>query len=288
MVVRIDNGKICVSVDTLGAELVSVIGSDGHEYIYQGGHWNGHAPLLFPVCGSLLDGEYRTGGKLYKMPKHGFARRSEFMIERIEDDRLVLSLSPTDAIRAQYPFEFKLTAEYRIEGECLYADFTVENRGEGVMPYSFGWHPAFVLGGEAPIGEFYLDFGVDGPFVMHPLNGGPFLSGEKVDFPLTDGRYKLDEKQIYENDTLILTGTPGEVRLYGVGDIHEVTVTYSDNLPYLCIWKWPESAARYLCIEPWSGTPADGITPECFDTREMSRLAGGSSECFKYSVRFEK
>ena len=289
MQITIKSDKITARVDTLGAELCSVIGTDGHEYIYSGTHWGGHAPLLFPVCGSLLDGKYTTGGVEYSLAKHGFARRSEFEVVEAGEDYVKMTLAVSEKTLACYPFEFRLSAEYRVDGECLSADFTVENRDEKVMPYLFGWHPAFTLGGEGDIGGFMLDFGCDGPFVMHPLKSGlPFLTGEEVEFPLESGLYRLDERQIYENDTLILTGTPGEVRLYGAGDIHEVEVKWSENLPYLCIWKWPDSAARYLCIEPWSGVPSCGEEAENFDEKPMDRLPAGESAVYSYTVVFTK
>lgn len=288
MIITLKSDKLTVSISTLGAELISAVGSDGHEYVYTGRHWSGHAPILFPVCGSLLDDRYTLGGTEYAMAKHGFARRSEFEVVSESENEATLALRASEATRVSYPFEFELIAHYALTGERLAVDFTVKNESAAVMPYMLGWHPAFTLGGQGEIGGFCLDFGVDGPFVMHPLNGGPFLSGEKVEFPLTDGCYRLNEKQIYDNDTLILTGTDGEARLYGAGDIHEVTLTWSDNLPYFCIWKWPDSEARYLCLEPWSGVPADGVTAENFDTREMSRLGAGESEVYSYTVEFGK
>lgn len=289
MQVTIKSDRITARINTLGAELCSVTGTDGHEYIYTGTHWGGHAPLLFPICGCLVDSKYTLGGIEYTLAKHGFARRSEFEVVEAREDYVRMCLTENEATLASYPFNFCLYAEYRVEGERLTADFTVENRDERTMPYVFGWHPAFTLGGEGEIGGFMLDFGCDGPFVMHPLKQGlPFLSGEELEFPLDCGLYRLNERQIYENDTLILTGTPGEVRLYGAGDIHEVEVKWSENLPYLCIWKWPDSEARYLCIEPWSGVPSLGNEAESFDTRPMDRLSAGEKEVYSYSVVFTK
>ena len=287
MIITLKNEKLTVKISTLGAELISAVGTDGHEYIYTGSHWGGHAPLLFPVCGSLVDDRYTYHGKEYAMAKHGLARRRDFTLLSATDECAVLSFAASEETRKYYPFDFELIAEYSITGEVLAASFTVRNHGEGDMPYMFGWHPAFVLGGEEDIGGFYLDFGIDGPLTMHTLNGA-FLSGEKLSFPLDLGTYRLNEQQIYENDTLILTGTRGAVRLYGEGDIHEVTLTYGEGLPYVCVWKWPDSAARYICIEPWSGVPSRGREPENFDKREMSHLKGGESFTYEYTVEFSK
>ncbi len=274
-----------VTVDTHGAEVVSAVGADGHEYVWSGEAWSGHAPLLFPICGRILNGRYTSGGKEYEMLSHGFAKRSEFKVVEASDSRITLSLESNDATKAMYPFDFLLTATYELDGERLTAEFEVKNTGDKVMPYMLGWHPGFTLGGEGAIGGFTLDLGECSP-ILHPLANGPFLSSIELPFPLNGGKYALCEKQIYENDTLILTGTNGKCKLSGEGDNHTVELTWSDNLPYFCIWKAPDSEARFICLEPWSDVPADGITPEDFDTRKMSRLPVGKWENYTYTVKF--
>ena len=281
---KISNKFITVTVDTLGAEVISVKDKKRREYIWSGDAWKGHAPLLFPVCGAVLDEKYTLGGKEYPMSKHGFARRSEFTVESKNDFEIILSLSASEQTLAKYPFDFKLTARYAVDGPSLYATFTVENMGEGVMPFYFGWHPAFNLPGKAPIGNFYLDFGQDGPFEIHYLQNGPFVSPVGERFPLEGGKYYLNEEQIYSNDTLILKGSNGNVLLGEDGDRPFLELNYYGNLPYFCIWKWPDSDVRYICLEPWSNVPSDGTKPENFDTREMSRLNKGGHESFNYRV----
>jgi galactose mutarotase-like enzyme len=283
---KISNKFITVTVDTLGAEVISVKDKKRREYIWSGEAWKGHAPLLFPVCGSVRDDKYTLGGKEYPIAKHGFARRSEFTVESQRDFEIILSLSSNEETRKQYPFDFKLTARYAVDGPKLYVNFTVENKGEDVMPYMFGWHPAFKLPGKAPINDFFIDFGQDGPLTVYPLQNGPFVSTVGVNFPLESGCYRLNEQQIYENDTLILKGVNGHSVIGGGGYPPFLELNYSRNLPYFCIWKAPVSSARYICLEPWSGVPTDGTEAENFDTREMLRLEGGKEATFNYDVFF--
>jgi hypothetical protein len=55
----IQNKFLTVNINRLGAELCSVIDSEGTEFIWQAGEvWPKHAPNLFPIVGSLLDHEY--------------------------------------------------------------------------------------------------------------------------------------------------------------------------------------------------------------------------------------
>ena len=59
-------------------------------------------------------------------------------------------------------------------------------------------------------------------------------------------------------------------------------------MPYLCVWKDEFNEAKFVCLEPWSDIPADGVTPENFDTRKMSRLSKGKSESYTCKLSFNK
>ncbi len=282
MVYILKNDRLTVKIDTLGAEVISAVGADGFEYIWSGKEWGDHAPLLFPTCGRLKDGKYTYRGKEYSMKSHGFAKFSEFKAEKHTDEYIRLTLISSDVTCAIYPFDFKLTAEYRLDGNRLLADFTVENTGSDTLPYMFGWHPGFNMEGDAPLDRFYLDFGKKDSLGLYPLQNGPFVSPKREVFPLRGGRYYVNNTEIARIDTYILVDTDGFTTLASDSADRSVRLTWSKNLPYFCVWKAPEEEARFLCLEPWSNVPADGVTPECFDDREMSRLPAGGSEKYSY------
>ena len=111
----IKSENLTVTVSSLGAELISAVGHDGFEYIWQnesGEFWGGHAPLLFPHCGRILNSEYTYGGERYEMGIHGFARKMEFELVRQEPHSLVFSLQSSEETKKIYPFDFELIAEY--------------------------------------------------------------------------------------------------------------------------------------------------------------------------------
>lgn len=287
MIYTLKNEHLTVEINSFGAELTSVKSSSGHEFIWQGDAWRDHAPVLFPICGRLLDGKYKYRGKEYKMSSHGFAKHSEFIPSDVSDSSLTLTLTASEKTLEIYPFEFTLVAKYTLTENKLDASFTVMNTGMHILPYMFGWHPGFTLSGEREIGSFYVDFGDRKSLSWHPLQNGAFVNPFYSSYPLKSGRYYLNEEEIYSNDTMIFKDTAGAVKLAGGYQRHSVTLGYSDNLPYLCIWKAPESAARFVCLEPWSDVPADGETPENFDLRPMSRLSAGDEAEYCYSVVFE-
>ena len=287
MIYTIKNDNLTVMINSLGAELTSVISDSGYEYIWQGAQWNKHSPVLFPICGGLLENKYIFKGREYPMGKHGFARESEFELVESSDTSVTLALKSNESTLAVYPFEFTLTAKFSVDGNRLDAIFSVENTGKQIMPYMFGWHPAFTLGGNREIGSFYVDFGGKKSLSRHTLQNGPFVNPFYESYPLKAGKYYLNEEEIYANDTMIFKDVPNTVRLAGGYQKRSLTLTYSKNLPYLCIWKYPSSEARYVCLEPWSDIPSDGETPENFLSRAMSRISPAEVEDYEYNVIFE-
>ena len=286
MIYTIKSDKLTVSVSSLGAELTSIKSPD-FEYLWQKGIWKDQAPILFPACGRITNNTYTYRGKEYKMGIHGFARRMEFDLVEHSESRLVLSLSDTPESRESYPFAFTLTAEYTIEGDTLGAKYTVTNNDEKPMPFMFGWHPGFNLWGDAPIESYTLDFGDVSYLTHHVTNELKCLSGAVEAFPLKDGKYTLCEAEIYDQDALIFTESLGKVTLSEPTSSRAVTVTWSDNLPYVAFWKWASSDVRYLCVEPWSGVPGDGVTPEVWEERKNITIGSGVSESFVYTVKCE-
>lgn len=286
MTYTIKSDKLTVGVKSLGAELTSIKSPD-FEYVWQGGIWKDQAPILFPACGRLCGNTYTLGGKEYKMGIHGFARSLDFKLTELSESRLVLSASETPETLESYPYRFTLTAEYEISDDTLTVNYTVKNDNDVPMSFMFGWHPGFNLWGDTPIEGFTLDFGDVYCLTHHVTNEMKFLSGAMEAFPLKDGKYNLCEEEIYQQDALIFTETLGKVTLTEPSRERAVTVTWSDNLPYVAFWKWARSDIRYLCVEPWSGVPGDGVTPEVWEDRKNLTIDGGASESFIYTVKCE-
>ena len=287
MTYTLKNDNLTVEINALGAEVISVRDKSGYEFIWNGAEWSGHAPILFPTCGKLLDGKFTSRGRVYEMKSHGFAKRSEFTATEASDTAITFVLESNAETLACYPFDFKLEAKYELDENKLCLTLNVVNAGKHVMPYMIGWHPGFTLGGTKEICSHYVSFGETREVTWHPLQHGAFVNPFYSSYPLKSGKYYLNEEEIYANDTMIFKDVPSTVKLAGGGQKHSVTLSYSENLPYLCIWKAPSSAARFICLEPWSSVPSDGETPENFDSRPMARLEAGSSEEYSYSVIFE-
>lgn len=79
---QIKNDQLTLEISSLGAELLSIKDANGNEYLWDGDekYWNRHSPILFPIVCGLWKDTYRTEGKEYHLPRHGFARDTEFKL----------------------------------------------------------------------------------------------------------------------------------------------------------------------------------------------------------------
>lgn len=133
MITTIQNGQFSVSVNSFGAELDEILSQKtGRNFLWSGDPsvWSGKSPILFPIVGRLLDDKLLAGGKEYTLPKHGFARKSEFELCRKTDDMLVYRLTANEQTRAVYPFRFTLEITYRLRGNRLTVEYEVKNTEE--------------------------------------------------------------------------------------------------------------------------------------------------------------
>ena len=276
-------------VSDLGAELISVKNTKGFEFLWQNNadFWDSHAPILFPVCGRLKDKGYSYNGTKYEMNSHGFARDMIFTVIETTESSISLALASNEQTKKIYPFDFELIATYALVGDRLNFIFTVKNCDTGTLPYMFGWHPGFNLPTDdsIDINDYKLYLGVN-KLAWCKLQNGPFASPDRTPYELTSGFYPLSEREIYDNDTMIFEGHNNFANL-SAGGSFSVLMDWSDNLPELCIWKENSSDAKFLCIEPWTSLPGDGVTDEDFNTRAMPRLAPNESETFTYSLKMK-
>ena len=75
MLHTIGNQYLTVTVSEMGAELQSILGNDGTQYLWQGdpAYWKDRALNIFPYVARLTQGRYVIDGEEYAMPIHGFA-----------------------------------------------------------------------------------------------------------------------------------------------------------------------------------------------------------------------
>lgn len=255
----IQNPSLRVEVSSLGAELRSILGADGTQYLWQGdgAYWPDRAPNLFPYVARLTDGAYYLDGRLYHMDIHGFAMRSEFSLVERTDTSLTMELSATEETMALYPRAFAFRVSYALEGESLSVTYQVDNRDQRVMYFGLGGHPGF----HVPLGEgerfedYRLRF--DPPCRPRRIGFTPdcFLDGTDQPFPLAEDRFLPLEHGLFDDDAIVLKGAGHRVTLEAAGGDRAVRVEFP-GMDYLGLWHCPRASAPYLCIEPWCSLPS--------------------------------
>ena len=132
-------------VDTLGGEMISYR-KDGREYIWHGdsAHWSGHAPVLFPFVSSLKNNRALIDGREYEMKgKHGFARKSEFVLDAITENSASFILTANDHTLALYPYRFILRITHSLNEKGYRTEYAVTNADQRPIFFCIGGHPGF-------------------------------------------------------------------------------------------------------------------------------------------------
>src|SRR5258707_5429716 len=108
--VALHSSDLAVEIDTHGAQLFSLRDRAARDLWWDGAPavWSGRAPLLFPIVGVLVNGSYRCGSKMYRLPIHGFARDRTFSIEEVTSSTALFKLNADEARLLVYPFRFEL------------------------------------------------------------------------------------------------------------------------------------------------------------------------------------
>lgn len=242
-----------LAVDPLGAQLSLLRDAEGRDLLWNAdpAFWTGRAPILFPIVGSLNSGAYGWRGKRHALPRHGFARNRSFDVLRRDERELLFRLCSSDDTFQLYPFHFELDVAFRLEGQGLGIEATVRNVGEGIMPASLGFHPAFrwplPYGGER--GAHAIEFAFEEPAPVRRLDALGLLAPEPHDSPVR-GRHLALSDALFGKDVLIFDQLASRELLYGVPGSTRLAMSFS-GATHLGLWTRP--GAGFLCVEPWRG-----------------------------------
>ncbi|MDE2362105.1 MAG: aldose 1-epimerase family protein [Hyphomicrobiales bacterium] len=297
------NGPARLRIARRGAEPVAwSIGETPLLWASDAAVWPQVAPILFPVVGWTRNGEIRHRGVSYPMGVHGFAASQ--MFEPLETGSAFarFALRANDETRAQYPFEFRLEAVYRLERDALVWALEATNLGREPMPYALGVHPGFrrPLAGSTEPHVFAFDeperaavpvIAPGGLFsdAMRPialesaeraLSRMP-LQGEN-DTGAARGRRLALTDDLLAQEALCFLGLQSAGATLDNGAGAQIRIEL-ENYPHLALWARPP--APFLCIEAWTGhgDPV-GFAGEVSEKPSMRLLAPG--ETGRHVARF--
>lgn len=261
-IISISNGSLTASIDTMGAQLMS-LQKGKSEYLWQGdaNWWPRRAPILFPIVGVLKDGKAKSAEGTVTLARHGLARLNQFNVVEKSDSTVTLQLKSTEETRKSYPYDFELRLIFSLSDDTLTQTYEVTNTGNAVLPFTLGAHPAFNI----PIPEVEAT-SLDQYrllFTRSWTSYGPSITDEG----LCD--YATPQKLVVNSDTLPLswelidrekTITLEDVpdrritlaaNAETVSEAHGIQIDF-EGFDYLGIWS-AAPGCPFVALEPWCG-----------------------------------
>jgi galactose mutarotase-like enzyme len=249
----IGSEQLRASIHPLGAQLYSLQDSSHRDLQWNGDPaiWKGRAPILFPIIGELVGGQYTLDGTIYRLPRHGFARDRLFQLVSSTTATALFRLRSDAETLQVYPFHFELDVAFSVTRAALTITASIKNSGASDMPASFGFHPA--LRWPLPYGESRSDHAIwfehDEPAPIRRLDGHGLLRPESFATPV-EGRMLRLRDELFVDDAVIFDRLQSQRLWYGADRGPRVQIDFVDT-PYLAMWS--KQAANFVCIEPWHG-----------------------------------
>lgn len=225
------------------------------------------APVLFPFAGRVRDGVAEFRGQTLRFDKgpnqahaiHGLVRQEPFKVDRLAADAdsatLTCSVEADANVLRQFPFPYRFTISFRLNGTTLQVGPRCENRGTAPLPMGFGWHPYFKL-------PLVSTGSREATIVQVPagrqweLEPSLMPSGDIHTVPADrDFRAARPIGSIFLDD--VYTGVPTEngANVSSVADPSGIRVSVAAG-PSFREWVIYAPPTRpTICLEPYTGTP---------------------------------
>ena len=248
--VVIKNNELTVKIAKKGAEIKSILrGSVEYMWSADPQFWAQTAPIMFPMCGGLKGGRYELDGASYEMPKHGFAKLSEFEVEELSDSRVTMLLRDSEETRKMYPFAFEFRVTFALSGNSLAVTYDSKNVDNKTMYCTFGSHEAYAC--PEGIEDYELIFPEEESLVASGLNGD-IVTDYTKQMSENSRKLVLNDLDFFLDALVFRTVKSRSVTLAAKNGSRRITVDFPgfDNLVL-----WHKYTAPYLCVEPWCGLP---------------------------------
>lgn len=248
--VLLKNDEIFIKINENGAEIVEGKYLNGEDFIWQGSEiWPDHSPVLFPICGRLIDNKCTHNGKEYSMGLHGFAQDFDFEVLEKTDTTALFCLTYNKETLKQYPFKFKFFVRYTLDGKKVIVENKVENADECDIYFSLGSHEGYYIPDGVENYHLLLD---DNKTLNSACLDGPYLNGKSEVVIENARKIPLKSDTYTPYDLIFLDIDFTAITLYHNSGKKIVKAEF-EGYPNLLVWSLPES--QFVCIEPWYGIP---------------------------------
>ena len=287
--------KLEIITTPSGAELTS-IKYNSKELLHQGEkvldkegkvYWKRHAPILFPIVGSLKNNTTVINGEKYQMSQHGFARDMKFDILSISEREHTYVLKFNEETLKVYPFKFELYVNYIIDDNTLKIKYKVVNLDDREMFFGIGGHPAFII--DLKNNKYRVEFEkTEEKIRFYQLDNGLIsYKNNYINESLISNKKCIEiKKDTFSHDAIIMSGLSSKkVRLIE-NEKCKLEFDFS-GFKYLALWS--KKDAPFLCIEPWY-TTADYTDSDQIFEKKKDNIKLGAGETFEceYKITFNE
>lgn len=292
MLHTIKNEKICVQIDSVGAQLMSIKDKCGHEYIWQRNPkvWAKSAPILFPVVGRSRDGILNIYGKDYNMPCHGFVKERELEVIERKENEITLVLNPDEETKASYPYDFEFRIIFKAKDNRLTVSNIIINNDKKIMYCGCGGHPAFnlKLNEDDKFEDWFIEFEYDEPLWANDidLDTVEISSDKKHEIKRDKNIVKL-KRNLFDEDAMIFEELKSKSVKIKSEKHNNGAAVYFYDYPTLGIWSKGREVvdADYVCIEPWQSMGFRSDEGHKIEEKyQILKICPGEHKAFNYCI----
>jgi len=275
----IKNEELELSVSNQGAEMQSIISTEGISYLWNGNHsnWGFRAPILFPSVSWFYQNAHKINEKIYPMPFNGFIQECRMKAILRTDTKLVFETYHNRVTMNMFPYKFVFRVSYGLERNNIKIDYTIKNVDDKIMHFSFGSHPCFnvSLVENLSFDDYYYEF-PEARNVIRVLRKEPecrYYGGEEAYHLSSEKRLILDDKTLGEAP--ILLKNMGKKAVLGTDkDSHRIEIEYPEMNLFMI---WHLTGVPAITAEPWTSYMGTDQVIEDYSKREdMIHLEAGN------------
>lgn len=287
--VYLKNDFLEVEIDTKGAEVKKIYHHRFQlHYLWNSdaAYWNRSSPVLFPIVGKVKDNTYTYDDRPYHLTQHGFARDTDFVIERTTANEAVFFLDSTPQSLTVYPFKFRLYIIYTLSEASLNVAYKVENHDKGELLFSIGAHPAFNCPLEPGLSfeDYTLTFEKEEQAPRLLLGAHGISRNTEAVFSKDSKVISLDYNLFATKDAIVFKDLQSSYMTYSSHKASHGLRFHFAGFPYMGIWTKP---GPFICIEPWHGVADFEDADGKLENKEgIIRLISGELFEANYTMEF--
>lgn len=290
MLITIKNNNVSATIDTMGAQLISLKDNKNTEYIWQRNPdiWKNCSPILFPIVGNCRNNKTIINGCAYEIPKHGPCKTTEFHMKAITESTASFEITEKDFPTDCYPYPFHLIVHYTLQNQTLDLTLELSNSSEKPIFYCIGLHPGICcpLHEGETFEDYILRFGRKQNFGYRRYDTKKQEFDMSHEYPFPGNQIEIPlSRELFLHDAIWFDRLSSkELSLINPKTGHGLA-TFFPDFETVAFWTSLSKNAHYICIESWNGSAiCSDEDNEFLHKNHLQKLNPDDSK--KYTMQF--